>query len=1267
MSKIRKFQNIFFYAGALILILIIVSGFIEPIIKQKFTADWNGIVVEKVNKIESGLTAEFKKSEEKLLNASDSFRNFLEGREQISDSSLSVLSEQIGIADLAYDIYDKSNKLNFWTRHGFTTYLDRSGLSYSEGETFFIDNNLMVYFAVYGRTENFSYFIGFPIHKKYKLENKFYSSLDFIKKISDEHETQIEIEFSNIQQVNYDGRKYSFNLYNNYKNQIASVVVLKPQRDKELKKISNYFRSLQSLLASVSILLFGIGFFGMYKQITNKAMRLPFLFGYLFAVRYILKILGLPSALIQSEISDPKYFSSQFAFGFVATPIDLLITLIFFLVFAIQIYRYFTQLQQEDALSDVKLIILAPVSISLFAFTILLIRGFGAAVKSVIYDSSLRYFKNPELFPDIPALIMHFNVLLIGFCSVLFGVVFIAVVLYVYKIKARKHFVLYSVLIFLLLQLAALAFDLIQQEPQGTVLVRILFLLIVFILSYSLVTNRKNSAINFTAYFFAASLLSVSLLDHYNSDLEKKSLRAIAKDITKSNEDYIEKTINSILSDRELIKELRESIKHPAINYNATAFRIWANSELSKSSLSSTLNIISSQKDLIGTFSYQFQEEFIWDWTDRRDSIVSPKIKWETIYSSKNKIIRGIVPIKNKNIIQFYLEINSLYDLYSFNFLDNPDFISSDKIFNNSALDFSKIKIFDFQDNELVNYYTDIILSEKEKKNILGSQFINGNENWLDLEINHQPNLIYVKKFYEDDIERTIAVSLEKKNYILKLFDFFKVFFIHSLFITPLLLALFLFNLKRPVDFNFSFRGKLLISFLVISILPLILLAVYFRNLTDEKNIDSVYYKLGKRADKVEEYISEYLNESSLTEYFIFEKVTKDLGINYEIFRTNYLVYSSESDYYNSGLIPKVIDPKAFNELYREGLQEFVNTEKIEEYEFHSFYHKANIGGTEYLIKVSDVFNKIRLPMTGSEVDVFLFGSYSLAVILIIMVSTLFANQISSPIRKLTKATKSVAHGDLSISVEVKGKGEINDLVQGFNNMVKDLKRSQFDLAEMEREIAWKEMAKQVAHEIKNPLTPMKLAVQQLIAAQMDKAKKFDEIFEKVTTTLLKQIDILKNIASEFSSFGRMPKLKMENLDLIKLLNSVSSLFMEEKLELNIINQSEKTTIESDSDNLQRTFINLIRNSIQAGATKIDFRIMGSEENLILFVEDNGLGISSEIEHKIFDENFTTKIEGMGIGLSLAKRFLESINSSISVESTSPKGTTLKIIFPASR
>jgi nitrogen fixation/metabolism regulation signal transduction histidine kinase len=230
--------------------------------------------------------------------------------------------------------------------------------------------------------------------------------------------------------------------------------------------------------------------------------------------------------------------------------------------------------------------------------------------------------------------------------------------------------------------------------------------------------------------------------------------------------------------------------------------------------------------------------------------------------------------------------------------------------------------------------------------------------------------------------------------------------------------------------------------------------------------------------------------------------------------------------------------------------------------------------------------------------------------------------------------------------------------------MTQELKRNEIEMAELERENAWKEMAKQVAHEIKNPLTPMKLAVQQLIISYKDKNKNFDEIFEKVSKTVLNQIDNLNVIASEFSRFARMPNFKMETMDIIPVIKDALDLFVEENVEINFSSDPEEAVVETDKFQLRRLIINMVRNSIQAEAEHLNILLKSDEEYYTLILDDDGKGVDQKHRQKIFDPGYTTKEKGMGIGLKLSKRFIEGIGGSISLTDKKEKGTKFRISFP---
>ena len=243
---------------------------------------------------------------------------------------------------------------------------------------------------------------------------------------------------------------------------------------------------------------------------------------------------------------------------------------------------------------------------------------------------------------------------------------------------------------------------------------------------------------------------------------------------------------------------------------------------------------------------------------------------------------------------------------------------------------------------------------------------------------------------------------------------------------------------------------------------------------------------------------------------------------------------------------------------------------------------------------------------------------------------------------------------------------EIGKLVESYNAMIDELEQSAVKLARSEREQAWREMAKQVAHEIKNPLTPMRLSVQSF-------ERKFDandpDIENKVaeySDTLIQQIDTMSNIASAFSNFAEMPAQQNETLDVVKIVKLALDIFTEDYI--HFTSENEEIIAKLDRTQLIRVVTNLVKNAIQAVPEVDDPRIIvtvTSETDFVkITVADNGVGIQDEFKDKIFEPKFTTKSSGMGLGLGMVKNIIETYKGSINFSSQPEKGTIFTVRFP---
>lgn len=244
---------------------------------------------------------------------------------------------------------------------------------------------------------------------------------------------------------------------------------------------------------------------------------------------------------------------------------------------------------------------------------------------------------------------------------------------------------------------------------------------------------------------------------------------------------------------------------------------------------------------------------------------------------------------------------------------------------------------------------------------------------------------------------------------------------------------------------------------------------------------------------------------------------------------------------------------------------------------------------------------------------------------------------------------------------------EISSLIDSYNKMVDLLEESASKLAQSERESAWREMARQVAHEIKNPLTPMRLTVQSF-------QRKFNpadpEIHDKITDfskTLIQQIDTMSSVASAFSNFASMPAQKNETLNIVEVVELALEIFNQDY----ILFESEKEEIITTFDQAQiiRVITNLVKNAMQAipdyePFPSIRVHLYSDDKQVVIEVKDNGTGIPPEIQEKIFEPKFTTKTSGMGLGLAMIKNIVESYQGSITFETVKNKGTVFYVRLP---
>ena len=319
------------------------------------------------------------------------------------------------------------------------------------------------------------------------------------------------------------------------------------------------------------------------------------------------------------------------------------------------------------------------------------------------------------------------------------------------------------------------------------------------------------------------------------------------------------------------------------------------------------------------------------------------------------------------------------------------------------------------------------------------------------------------------------------------------------------------------------------------------------------------------------------------------------------------------------------------------------------------------------LIQTLRVYNSLSLIKERALQDQIIWAIAAAAIfvlgVLSVLVARTLSRKISEPIEELTAVTARVAAGDLQAQARLTAKDEIGQLMAAFNQMIRDLRASRDRLIVTERLAAWREVARQVSHEIKNPLTPIQLAIYR-IRQRLDPSVVSQNAIRESFQSIEKELSSLKHLADEFSDFARLPSAnrKPENInDIIKL---TARLFEDVRLRLDLAAEVPERPL--DHEQITRVLINLIKNAVEATperACEVTITTRKESNRARITIADNGPGLPAEVQARLFEPDFTTKPGGSGLGLVVVKRIIDQHDGSIEVDSAPGKGTVFSILI----
>jgi signal transduction histidine kinase len=473
-----------------------------------------------------------------------------------------------------------------------------------------------------------------------------------------------------------------------------------------------------------------------------------------------------------------------------------------------------------------------------------------------------------------------------------------------------------------------------------------------------------------------------------------------------------------------------------------------------------------------------------------------------------------------------------------------------------------------------------------------------------------------------------------------------------------------------------SFYRKLFLAFVLAAIIPVLTLALvirtYFANLL-QADVEAEAARTAAVAQRVIQDVDIGLRRSAQPTETLSDDwmvwISQVINQDVNVFRGAELVATSERALFASGVLPTRTPDDVYRAIVLQRLPSFVREDAIGAFSYMLAAAPVRAAGQDVLLTVPLTLRQREIEREIDELD---RGVHLAALFFILLGAAIglsMAERIADPVRRLTRATGKIARGDFDARIAVRSTDELRRLVDAFNSMAAELKAQRVQLERTHRLEAWAEMARQVAHEIKNPLTPIQLSAEHLQRVHADRGEPLGPILENCVTSILGQVRLLRQIASEFSSFASSPTARRASVSLPELVAEVVDPYRTGlKGRIEIVNRVPPSLppVLVDRTLTLRALSNVVENALHAmpgnGTLTIDAVVDPSEVSLV--VTDTGVGMDEEALERVFEPYFSTKTTGTGLGLPIARRNIELNGGSIDVRSVKGEGTTVTVRLP---
>ncbi len=1018
---------------------------------------------------------------------------------------------------------------------------------------------------------------------------------------------------------------------------------------------------IEDTIIYILLILYLIGFiyfssllFDLYGKVTiikeYPLIRFILFFIDILLLRALLFIFKIPAILYNSKLFSPYHYAST---TYLPSLGDLLINSILLLFIA---YLFITIINAETILKHLKKIPLQIISILLLFIMILFFYFYVVLFKSIIIDSSIPLVLNNIFGFSFESLIASIVIFVISLSFLFFAIhLFRIVYQHITDIKTILIHLLIAVIIFLMLP-----FPTFMRE--GFIYPVSFFSLLLIFYLFERFGHRITVFQKVIAFIFFFSLFSTFSFYKYNDIKEKGKRKLLVQKLTAENDPVAEFLFKDIMpkinSDTMINKQLNNFYpKDSIINYlKARYFKGYLGKYTEQITLCKDFEALIINPDLINVNC----DKFFYD----KITAFGKPTNTENFYAldygnGSNSYIALFRFFENHNDslvrTSLYIELDAKFIAKD---LGYPELLIDKKM--NINPDLSNYSFARYNKGLLVKHYGKYLYKNSEipsDKN-KGFRFVDKDGyNHLYYHVNDKTDFI---------ISTPNVSSMEK----LAPFSYIFVFFGLALLLFGLING----SIEKIIPPILNFKTRLQLSVLTIIVVSFIIIGIttlfYITSLNNEKNSELLTEKTHSILLEIEHTIGniQFFTPQISTEINdLLVRLSNIFFTDINLFDAKgNLVASSRPQIFDEGLISRKMNPIAYAQLKGNGKTQFVEKENIGKHEYLSAYMPFRNNDNKLVAYVNLPYFAKQSELK-KEISSFLKAYLNIYVFLIavaVFIALLVSNYITRPLKLIKDKLRNLKLGYKNEKIDWNHNDEIGNLIKEYNSMVDQLANSAEMLAKSEREVAWREMAKQVAHEIKNPLTPMKLSIQHLQRAWNDKVPDWDERLKRFTNTIVEQIDSLSEIASEFSDFAKMPRSKFEKIEISKALKNTIDLF-KDSTENKIVFESripEQYFVFADQKQLIRVFNNLIKNSVQAIPLTVTGKISITAEkkmnSIVIKITDNGVGINAQQQHKIFSPNFTTKSGGMGLGLAMVKNIIENTGGKIWFESETGKGAT---------